>query len=140
MPCPPNEQLARPKHGLTRASGRPDPVTYHAGPNDVGHRPAHIPRANFFMIRSGIYKGEFIREQRQQRTRRAVPREVTAVVPVPVGRASSYAERVRLIFLGREVLPLPCLGSGFDDGSFYAERVCVCLYFLAEMLCRCAPE
>jgi hypothetical protein len=50
---------------------------------------------------------------------------VTAVVAVPVGCASSYAEHVRLIFLGREVLPLPCLGSGFEDGSFDVERECV---------------
>jgi hypothetical protein len=33
-------------------------------------------------------------------------------------------------YVGSKVLPLPCLGSGFDHGSFYAERVC--LLFLAR--------
>jgi hypothetical protein len=33
-------------------------------------------------------------------------------------------------YVGSKVLPLPCLGSGFDHGSFYGERVC--LLFLAR--------
>jgi hypothetical protein len=38
---------ARPKHNTTHALGRPNPISYRAGPNRAGLVPAHLTRAKF---------------------------------------------------------------------------------------------